>query len=194
MQPVSIRYLLPLVLALSVPYATGESMTVFTNNGYAQGCYQASLFAAGSGIANDDGIADCNRALEEQLLSPRDRAATYLNRGVLRVAAGDYVSAVADYRRAEELNPQAPEIYLNQANLWFMSGRYEEAIALYDRALHMNMRQLEVLYFNRGMAHEHRGDLQQAMADYQAALALTPEWERVSKRLESLQRKLETAG
>ncbi len=38
------------------------------------------------------------------------------------------------------------------------------------------MDEYEVAYLNRGMAHELRGDLNAAEADYRQALQLRPEW------------------
>ena len=59
----------------------------------------------------------CNRALTEEALTPEDRVATYVNRGILHLSAGDVAEADADFDRALALDPDQPDAWLNKAIL-----------------------------------------------------------------------------
>ena len=56
----------------------------------------------------------CTRALREQAMTKTNRAATYVNRGVLRMREGLYEKALSDYSQAKELTPDLGPVYLNE--------------------------------------------------------------------------------
>ncbi|WP_442950396.1 tetratricopeptide repeat protein [Paenibacillus sp. DMB20] len=55
----------------------------------------------------------CNRALTEESLSQRDRAATLVNRGIIRMRLGRFNDAIEDYRAAIRLKSDLGDSYIN---------------------------------------------------------------------------------
>ena len=106
----------------------------------------------------------------------RDKAATYVNRGILSMALAEYGKALEDFDGAMLLHPSYGAIYLNRGNVFFIRDAYDDAIAQYTKALEAEMVEYQVAYLNRGMAHEILGHFDAAEADYRQALALAPEW------------------
>ena len=121
----------------------------------------------------------------------RDKAATFVNRGVLHVADENYQKAVDDYATAMELYPGFGAIYVNRGNLFFLGESYKSAIAEYDKALDMGVTQIHVAHLNRGMAYEKLGEFQKALSDYQVALELAPEWTAAKMKRERVLSKIE---
>src|ERR1700740_362734 len=64
-------------------------------NGAAPSCYQFAEFVGNT----SDGITTCEFALEQTTLSVRDRAATFVNRGILRARKNESEGALADLNR-----------------------------------------------------------------------------------------------
>jgi len=174
-------------LLLPVTQAHSQSMMILGGNSHAEACYRSAGLAAQFSHAGRDDLDECNKAIELGALALPDRVATYVNRGIVHAAREDYSAAVADYRRAEKMNPDSPEVAINMGNLWFLSGHYKEAVERYAFALeHSAERHLPVAHYNRGMALEKAGDTLAAIKDYEAALNMSPEWARVQKRLDKL--------
>lgn len=180
---------LALALTMISSSAVAQSMLILGGNSDAQACYRAAGTAAQFKHADRQALNACNTAIEAGNLQSADLLASYVNRGIVLAAREEYTAAVADYRRAERMNPNSPEVAINIGNLWFMSGHFDEAIERYSFVLDNSERHRSTAHYNRGMAFENAGDAGSAVADYQAALDLAPEWERVRSRLEKLQSK-----
>ena len=60
------------------------------------------------------------------------------NLGTLFAERGDLRGALALFRRAVELRPQAAKARVNLAHVLVMQGRREEAIALYSSAVELD--------------------------------------------------------
>src|SRR5688572_19160480 len=73
-------------------------------------CSKAAM-AQGS---DTGGLRACDQALKVDVLSPRDRAATYVNRGILRLRARGFDRAVEDFNSALRLNPSLGEALVNR--------------------------------------------------------------------------------
>ena len=173
--------------------AVAQSMQVIGGNSYARECFQLSSSASLSGSAGRTDVEVCDKALAHGGLKRKDLVATYVNRGVLKVAIEDFVGAAQDYNRAIELSGDTAEAYINRGNLWFVSGRYAEAIADYDKSLELGLYQAHVALLNKGMALESLGNLTEAKEAYSAALERNPEWTQASSRLARVNRKLDRA-
>lgn len=182
------RILLVWALGWGLPVtANAQSMMVIGNNSNAETCYRSAGLAAQFKHADATDLRSCNDAIENGDLLITDLSATHVNRGIIHAARSDYEQALADYRKAEQREPNSPEVALNIGNLWFISGHFEEAIERYDFALKNQLPKRHVAYFNRGMAFENSGKKEQAAKDYKSALELAPEWDQVAKRLLRLQ-------
>lgn len=164
----------PLVIALAIATtatAAPGSITVI-GGGLAEDCYQA----AESRFAGRDGLATCSRALTEEPLSPEDRVATYVNRGILHMRLEAVARADADFDRALELDPAEPDAWLNKAILTVRHRRSVDALPMVDKAIDLKSRRPALAYYIRAIVNEDRGDLRAAYRDFRRARDLEPAW------------------
>jgi len=80
--------------------------------------------------------------------------------------------AVGDDRRmsAEILNPKMAVFYYYRATVHYYMDRYDDAITDYDLAIRLRRNYADA-YYNRGLAFDGKGLLQQALGDLRKALA-----------------------
>jgi tetratricopeptide (TPR) repeat protein len=99
----------------------------------------------------------------------------YDNLGVTLMEKGRLEEALAQYHKAQEINPADKDVCNNLGAALFRKGDVEGAIAQYHRALGINPAASEV-HNNLGAALFTRGDLDQAIAQYQKALEINPQY------------------
>ncbi|MFT5132946.1 MAG: tetratricopeptide (TPR) repeat protein [Gammaproteobacteria bacterium] len=161
-----------------------QSVTVIGDSANARECYMSAGLATQMQSASMSEIESCNDALNGDNMKLRDRAATYINRGILYVAMGEYQDAIEDYAVAKNLYPKFGAIYVNRGNLFFIGESYDSAISEYSKALDLGLNQDYVAHLNRGMAYEKLGRLDEAETDYRQAIELAPEWKEAKSKLE----------
>jgi tetratricopeptide (TPR) repeat protein len=166
----------PLVAALLLCASTAFAQISVIGNSYARSCY---IEAIGDG-ANAD---PCDKSLEGEMLIGRDLAATYVNRAVVRTNAGNLAAALTDLRRAESLRPDLGEIYASRGNVLFYQNSFEEALAQYDRGIAAGMQKLHAAHYDRGLALERLGRIEEAKDAYRQSIALAPEFALAKTRL-----------
>ncbi len=126
-----------------------------------------------------DAQSDLNRALE---LDPDDVEALAL-RSALHFSISDDVAARADAARAADLAPQSPAALWAQAAVHLQDYEPDEAYVLLTQAIGLDAQRPE-LYEWRGSTYLYRFQHDEQAADYDAALALYPEFGRaISSRL-----------
>lgn len=125
----------------------------------------------------------CTRALREQAMTRGNRAATYVNRGVLRMREGMYEEALADYSEATELRPELGAAYLNEGAAHIYRKDFQSAIAPLDRAIELESADLFAAHYNRAIARENTGDVAGAYADFKKSLNIKPGWELAERQL-----------
>jgi tetratricopeptide (TPR) repeat protein len=125
----------------------------------------------------------CTMALDSELLSLRDRAGTYVNRGVLKLRRKEFAQAQWDFNRAVETKPDLGEAYVNRGAAYVGSKRYADGLADINKALEMGVDEPEKAYFNRALAYEGLDNLKAAYFDFRKAQELAPEWDQPSKEL-----------
>jgi tetratricopeptide (TPR) repeat protein len=157
--------------AFLVAGAAGAS-TVVLGGGYANECSDAAL----GGRSDDRALVVCTTALELETLSFRDRARTYVNRGVLQMRQRQFEAARADFDQASSIDPDLGEAYVNRGATLVGEARYHEGVAQIDKGLSLGVKDPERALFNRALAHEGLGDLRAAYLDYAKAAELNPEW------------------
>jgi tetratricopeptide (TPR) repeat protein len=145
--------------------------------GMAKACSAVAL----DGAADRKSEETCTTALDTELLSPRDRAGTYVNRGIIKLRRTEWTSAKHDFDRAVGLKPDLGEIYINRGAALIGMRRYQEGLSDLNRALTLGVDETEKAYFNRALAYEGLDDMRSAYLDYQKALELKPDWD-VPKR------------
>jgi tetratricopeptide (TPR) repeat protein len=155
----------------------------------------ASAVEVGAGTAHDcfvqadsnldprAGVALCTESLKNETLSMDDRAATLINRAILRARAMDMDGALADYAEAIDIGANLSEAYLNRSATLIALRRYGEAKNDADQAIRLGAHRLEIAYYNRAVADEALGDVGAAYEDYKAALRVEPRFAAASDQL-----------
>jgi tetratricopeptide (TPR) repeat protein len=124
--------------------------------------------------------------MEEVNLSRSDRAATFVNRGIILAALDQNQDALNDYNDSLELVPELPQAWNGKGNLYYLANRYDEAIAAYERSLELNLPDRQVAYYNLGITYEKMGDKAAAERSFNTAVEIAPEWALPKERLERL--------
>lgn len=143
-------------------------------------CYEHAL----AGRDDSPAVRDCVAALSA-VITRRNRAATHVNLGIVRMRAGELEEALGDFDRAEALGgvPVAA-LAVNRSSALIRLGRHREAIAQTDIAIAAASSNLPQAWFNRGVALEAQGDLDGAYAAYLRARELRPGWRLPERELE----------
>ena len=164
-----------LMLAMTAP--ASAAVTVFGSS-LARECYENAQLGTDS-----YGLESCDRALKQEQLSARDRAATLVNRGIILNRARKLDAALADFGAALRLNPDLGEAYLNRGNTHFFRREFESALGDYSRAIELETSDLHVAYYNRALVHEVMKDYSAARADLAEALRIAPDFTPAQERL-----------
>ncbi len=167
-------------------YEDNTSMNILGNDGNARDCYRAAGIAARIHYTSSRDLTNCNLALTRSALSPRDRAATLTNRGIIHIALKHYDQAITDLNGALELKPEFGEVHVNIGNIYFINDDYYSAVQEYTAAIDKQTTKVHVAHINRGMAYEKLGDVENAEKDYTIALELIPSASLPRVRLDQL--------
>ncbi len=146
--------------------------------GPAQLCYQA----ADEGMSPLDYMVYCDQALHGAL-SDSDRAATLVNRGVLKLAINSTDAAAADFNAGLAINDKLGEAYVDRGATLITKRRYAEALTDINRGLALGTTDAHLAYYDRAVASEALGNLQGAYDDYRKALEIKPDFEKASIEL-----------
>jgi tetratricopeptide (TPR) repeat protein len=164
--------LLPAIPAAAQYIVIGESA--------ASACYQHAAFER----SDISAVADCDSAIDREMLQRRDRAATYVNRGIIQMRRGVLEPALADFDAAERLQRGfGPALAVNRSAAYIRMARYHDAIAQTDIAIAADAENLSDAWFNRGVALEMTGDTRGAYYAFERALAIRPDWRAAQREL-----------
>jgi len=158
--------------ALMAASPTARAAEMVIGSGSAHSCYDAALHGRSDSIA----VRSCDDALSDDRLSRHDRAATYVNRGILHLRRHSSDDAAADFSSAVRIQPDLAEAYTNRGNLLLQRGQYTEAKEAYDQALERSPADPAKSYYGRAIANEELGDVRAAYEDYRQASHLDPYW------------------
>ena len=172
----------PAILAFALMSVPADA-SVSIGGTFARACYEA----ADAHNSNYHAIKSCDRALTEEKLNPQDRAATLVNRGILRLERGHLSGAEADFNAALAIDSREPEAWLNLAILKTELEKSPEALPHIDKALAYGTRRPAVAYFVRAMADEDAGRISDAYRDLQRANRLDPTWPEPAIELKRFQ-------
>ncbi|WP_448585174.1 tetratricopeptide repeat protein [Thermaurantiacus sp.] len=162
------------LLVLAGAAGPAEAAITVIGGGLARECYLAAEFRRETSMA----LQVCDRALAEEPLKRRDRAATFVNRGIVHMQARNFARALADYDAALRLEPRLAEAHVNRGiALLYRGGADREAVEALSTGLELGPARPEVAYYSRAVAWEALGDARAAYEDYQAAAAAKPGWE-----------------
>ena len=155
----------------SVPFAASASVLTIGGN-YAVSCYEA----ADGHRATTEMVELCDRALTEEALTPDDRVATLVNRGILLLRRQDVKGANADFDAALQMDPRQPEAWLNKAVAHARYGKTIDALPMVAKALEYGTSKPALAYFVRAMGNEDSGRIAEAYQDLKRARQLDPNW------------------
>jgi tetratricopeptide (TPR) repeat protein len=165
-------------IGAAVLVSPSQAAITVLGTGMASNCYQAAEFGGDPRA----GVVTCTGALDESL-SVYDRAATYVNRGILEARTEESKSALTDYDTGLRLRPDLAEAYIDRGATNIAIHHYAAALQDIDKGISLGARQPEVAYYDRAMAHEGLGDNLGAYKDYQKALELKPDFALAADQL-----------
>jgi tetratricopeptide (TPR) repeat protein len=168
-----------LVAATLACAGTAGANTLVIGGAAAKDCSIAAI----DGRSDRASLTTCTLALETEPLSFRDRARTYVNRGVLQMRRRDFAGAVSDFDAASKIDPNLGEAFVNRGAAYVGTQRYGEALIQIDQGLDLGVKDPEKAFFNRGIAHENLGDVTAAYRDYSKASELDPSWDAPKNEL-----------
>lgn len=99
----------------------------------------------------------------------------HVNLGAAMGRQGRLDDAMALYRKALSIYPEAERAYRNMGNIYLERGELDEAIEHYEKALSIRPEYAEVLN-DLGVALSRKGDHEGAIEKYERALELEPEY------------------
>jgi tetratricopeptide (TPR) repeat protein len=175
----TVLFLATLGAAATVADAAAAGAVTVLGGGMARECSRAAL-AGESEVRFEEA---CNLALETELLNLRDRAGTYVNRGILKLRRKEFASAQWDFNRAIQTKRDLGEAYVNRGAASVGARRYADGLADLNRALELGVEEPEKAYYNRALAYEGLENLKAAYLDYQKAVELKPEWDMPKREL-----------
>lgn len=100
-------------------------------------------------------------------------AAAFNNRGLAHWQLGETDEAARDFASALQLNQGDVHAWLNLANLKSTLKQYDAAINSFNHVID-NGNQSANIYISRGNAYLAKGDVRNALLDYEAAIARAP--------------------
>jgi len=154
------------------PQTVSAATTVF-GGGMAEACSKAAI----RGEVEVQYEKICTESLQTEFLDPRDRAGTFVNRGVLRLRRARYEEATQDFNDAVRLAPDLGEAYVNRGAAAVGRHQFAQALTDINRSIELGVDEPAKAYFNRAMAYEGLGNVKAAYFDYQKALEIKPDWD-----------------
>lgn len=176
------------LLALGAPGAAEAAVTVL-GPGPAQECYRIAEY--GGDIR--EGIARCTFALGTAL-STTDRAATLVNRGVLRLAVHENEQAMSDINDGIAIDPDLGDAYVDRGAAGIALGRYDEALADLNKGIALGPHRPQIAYYDRAIINERNGDIRAAYDDYKKALEIAPDFAPAAEELKRFRVVHKTGG
>jgi len=174
-------YLLSTAAAAAMLFtaAPASAISIVIGDSLASACYRSAT----SSMSFRAALEECDRAIEEEVLTPDDHAATLVNRGVLKMRAGDFRGADHDFDSALAMDGTRAEAYLNKGFLRLMQGHYRDALPYLDRSLAARTIRPALAHYARAIVHEEMGDVRAAYGDYVQARDLDPSWSLPAQEL-----------
>ena len=160
------------IASILLPLSSASAAVLSVGGPLSQNCYEAAL----AGDTRDQGVDSCTRALTEEALGDRDRAATLVNRGILQMVRGKDAMADNDFDAAIRLDKNLPDAWLNKGFLRLRRGDGRGALPLLQSGIDRGARRQAQAIFARGVAYEQMGQFESAYADLKRAQELEPGW------------------
>lgn len=158
-------------LMITAPAATAQNIVMGTD--LAAKCYQSVELETNSAKRAEK---ICTQALKMAALTPRNKAAVHINRGIARMRQNKAELALEDFVEAKRFRPNEPDLYINEGAVLVHMGRFEDALTSLTKAVEYESDNLHIAYLNLGLAREGLGDYAGAYFDIARAKELAPDW------------------
>jgi len=169
-------YLGAALLSIATP---AHALVMVVGSGLAHDCY----LIAKTGNDPVRGIATCDEALAEEALDAGQRAGTYINRGVMKVALGRFDDGMADYNEGIAIKPDLGDGYVDRGAALIRLKRYDEAMADINKGMELGLSYEYAGYYNRGVAEYYLGRIKESYFDDKKALELAPDFKPAADQL-----------
>ena len=166
------------IAGLIVAALPAEAVVIVVGGGAGAQCYSTAEFGDPF-----EAFDICSKALANQEISVRDRAATYINRSVVRLRVHDYNGAIADCDLSIARFPSFGEAYVNRGAALINLEMPKEALESLNKAIQLGLDKIHLAYYNRGLAKERLNDPRGAYEDYMKALELDPTFTLAAEEL-----------
>ena len=150
-------------------------------------CYKRAKY----GSTTQSSVLTCLKAISDMTISKRDIDASRINLGIIYNNKSEPRMALEQFEIALKNENMRAEIFLNQGNSLLLLKDYKGALKKYQASLENNLDDISAVYFNKGMAHEYLGNIDQAVSFYKKAVTLNPS---LLNYFENKRRKLKEAG
>ncbi len=175
-----VRILILGALSAGLLATAAQAQTVLTiGTGLAHDCF----LHAKAGTQLRDGVTLCNIALKQDVLSKRDRAGTFDNRGVMLDQLGETEKAAEDFNAAIALYPDLGDPYVNLGAMLIKKGQHQAALEQINKGMDLGMGFPHIGYYDRAVAEQMLGRYKEAYYDYKKALELEPNFAMAGERL-----------
>jgi len=165
---------------LFVP-ARAHALVTVIGAGLAHDCFL--IAKAGNDAAR--GIATCDEALAEGALDPGQRAGTYINRAVMKVALGHVDDAMRDYDEGIAIKPDLGDGYVDRGAALIIFKRYDDAMTDINKGIALGLSYEHVGYYNRAVAEFYLGRITESYYDYKKALEIAPDFAPAAQQLKN---------
>jgi tetratricopeptide (TPR) repeat protein len=121
----------------------------------------------------DEGIAACDRAINDSKMAAQDRATAFSSRCGWWWAKKDSDRALSDCNESIRIFRSYAPAYLNRGNVYLSKSDFEHAFADFNEALRLDPKNAWA-YAERGNLYKNKGDFDHALADLTEAIRLDP--------------------
>jgi tetratricopeptide (TPR) repeat protein len=171
---------LPVIAAAAVVLAMpAHAAITVLGDSLAHDCFEAAEFGGSPG----EGIVTCTTALEETSISTKDRAATFINRGILKSRNDDSTGALSDYDHGLSLESDLGEGYVDRGATFIVMRRYDDAMTDINKGIALGAKRPEIAYYDRAVVDEALGDVRGAYEDYKKAVEIQPDFPLATEEL-----------
>ena len=157
----------------------GAQTIVSMGKGYSHDCFAY----AKAGTDPYDGVSVCDQALKDEVMTSKDRAATYDNRGIMLDLLGRTDKAAADFHMASMLNESLGDPHVNLGSMMIKERRYSDAMDEINKGLDLGMSFPHIGYYDRAIAEEMLGHFKESYFDFKKVLELEPGYAPATERL-----------
>jgi tetratricopeptide (TPR) repeat protein len=167
-------------LAVLLAFGPAGAQTIVTlGKGYAHDCF----VYAKAGADPFDGVSVCDQALKDEVLTTKDRAATFDNRGVMLDLLGKTDKAADDFNMASRLNESLGDPHVNLGSMLIKERRYTDALTEINKGLDLGMSFPFIGYYDRAIAEEMMGSYKESYYDFKKVLEIEPNYGPAAERL-----------